>query len=478
MSSSPETDAEPSRVIEAAKRVIPVVGVLILMVMMTRDAARPLGNYDTWFHLRLGREFLGPWSLLHPGALTTFATSEWVPTQWSTEILMAKVEDWFGLPGVAWLFGALYVLFIGGVYALCRREGGPLASIVPTTLAVFGATTALSARPQVVSLIFFTVAVGAWLKTFKDGKPRWWLIPMTWVWASAHGLWSSAILVGGVCWLGMLLDRRVGFRASLKLLAVPVLSLVATALTPVGPRLLLGQSAVLARASLISEWGPTSFRELAPLLVALMIAGIVVLWARRGSTSWTKVLLFLLASGWSAYYVRMVPLGGIALAPLLAEALEDLLPGNGQPTRVRGAERLSLVAGAVACLAALALVVPHTADKPDGVPGKSVASRLASLPAGTTVLDADNVGGWLEWKYPDLNPVIDGMFDAYPVSYIEGWRDASLLVPGWQQFVAKSGARVAVLEHGSPLAGAMKDQLHWQQQAKNNGWVFLAAPGG
>jgi hypothetical protein len=73
----------------------------ILVSPRGQQPPRPLTNTDTYFHLRFGHEFLHGWSLRHPGSVSTFATADWVPTQWLSEIVMAKTEDWFGLPGVA-----------------------------------------------------------------------------------------------------------------------------------------------------------------------------------------------------------------------------------------------------------------------------------------------------------------------------------------------------------------------------------------
>src|SRR5690242_5581095 len=81
-----------------------VVGILVSLVA---NCARTLTNTDTYFHLRFGQEFLHGWSLRHPGSVSTFATSDWVPTQWLSEVVMARTEDWFGLSGVAWLSGLL-----------------------------------------------------------------------------------------------------------------------------------------------------------------------------------------------------------------------------------------------------------------------------------------------------------------------------------------------------------------------------------
>ena len=89
-----------------------LVGILVSLVANT---ARPLTNTDTYFHLRFGHEFLEGWSLRHPGSVTTFATADWVPTQWLSEVVMARTEDWFGLAGVAWLSGLLEVLLFLGL---------------------------------------------------------------------------------------------------------------------------------------------------------------------------------------------------------------------------------------------------------------------------------------------------------------------------------------------------------------------------
>jgi hypothetical protein len=455
----------------------PVGLVVLLMAILLRYSALHLNNFDTWFHLTLGDRFrTGEWSLSHPGGLTSFATSGWVATQWSTEVLASFFEQWFGLPGVAWLFGALYLVWLLATYLNCRRVGRPLPASIVTGMVLVGSATAISARPQIVSLILLNVVVYAWLRTWEDGRARWWLIPLTWVWASAHGLWSAGILVGAVCCVGILLDRRVSFRRSLVLLCVPIGSFLATALTPVGPRLLTSQFAVSARSSMITEWGPTSFRAVPALVVAGMIAWLVVLWARRGSVSWTPLLLLLLAAGWTLLVVRMVPLGAIVVAPLLVQALDGRLPARTATAPSRRRERGVLAAAAVGYLVILGVAVTHTAAAPADVPSRMLPT-LQALPAGSPVIVDDGVGAWIEWAAPDVDPVIDGMLDAYPVDWIKDFTDFKAVKPGWQNFLADSHARVAVLRKDSSVSAAMQDQLHWTVAQKDADWVYLVAPG-
>ncbi len=475
------TEEPPPDPVRRALAATPYLLLVLATGVVLRFSALHLGNDDTWFHLALGDRFRGSWSLVHPGGLTPFATSSWVPTQWSTEVLASLVEDGFGVAGVAVLFGALYLALVLGTFVSCRRRGRPLAAVVPTWLLVLASAPVLSARPQVLSLVLLTVTVAAWLRTAEDGRPRWWLVPMTWVWATAHGLWSAGVLLGLVCWVGLVLDRRVRGRRSLAVLAVPVLSLLATALTPVGPRLLTSQLAVSARTGLIGEWGPTSFRTAPAFAVAVMLGLVVLVWVRRGQPSWTRVGLLALASGWALLVSRMVPLAAVVAAPLLAEALEQVLaaapglvPGDGR-SRSRRLERAGLAVLTVVYLAVLGVAAPRVADRPADEP-LALTGRLQALPAGSTVLVEDGVGGWMEWRVPSVHPVIDGMLDAYPVSYIEDFFAMTRVEPGWQRFLTRSGARVAVLRQGSPLTAAVRDRLGWRVVARDRSWVLLAAP--
>ncbi len=458
------------------RTVVSLLALFVVMARVTLHAANPLDNSDTWFHLRIGRELLGPWSLRHPGQLSSFGDVAWQPTQWSTEMLAAQFERWFGLPGVAWLFGALFLALIVAVYVVCRRQAEALPATVATGLAVIGTTAQLSARPQVVTLIMLVAVVWAWLRAERTGRVPWLLVPLTWVWATAHGMWTVGVVVGVVWCVGLVLDHTVDRRTSLRMFAVPVLSVVAACLTPLGPRLLATQLAVGERSAYIGEWAATSFREIPAFVVALMIGLVVLRWAVGGRrVPWTHVLLLLLACGWAMLVGRMVSCAAVLVAPLLAAALQEALGDQPVRQRLPRMERAVLAAGTAVMLVGLALAVPSTADKPGGVPS-AFGSRLAALPAGTPVAVEDATGAWMEWKYPGLNPVIDGMLDAYSVDYIKRYADYVDVKPGWQRFLADSKARVAVVHDNSPLSEAMRRELHWRVVDRTGHWVYLAAP--
>ncbi len=476
MSSGPEPGpAVPSdSLVRRLLGPLSVVTLGILMARVTVHAGRALDNSDTFFHLRLGEEFLGGWSLRDPGMLSRFATAPWLPTQWSTEIVMALVTDAFGLPGLAWLFGALYLTFIVLTYVLCRRQGAPLPSVVATGVVVIAAGASLSARPQVVSLILFVLTLLAWQRAGRTLRPPWLLVPLTWVWATAHGMWTFGVILGVVTCVGLLLDRRAGRGQLLRMAAVPAACVIAAMLTPVGPGLVTTQLAVGRRTALIVEWGPTSFREVGALLVAVLAGALIVVWCRGRRPTWTELLQVGLGVAWVLLVVRMVPFGALLIAPAFVAAISRLVPDEAPAGAFRRLEPWAVGAIAVACLGVLALTVPTGANQEAGVPTR-FAERLAALPAGSAVLVEDGVGAWIEWRDPDLDPVIDGMLDAYPVEYIADFQSYRALEPGWKDYVADSGARDAVILRGSALSEALVDR-GWRQVQADRAWAYLVAP--
>ena len=143
---------------------MPILVVIGIFAVLTNHAKDPLSNTDTYFHLRFGHEFLtGNWSLTNPGSVTTFGTHDWVPTQWLPQIVMAQVEDWFGLAGVAWLSGLIYISLAVTLWSIARRHASPLVAAPVTVVAILAAADGMSMRPQVLSYLLIAVTTEAWL---------------------------------------------------------------------------------------------------------------------------------------------------------------------------------------------------------------------------------------------------------------------------------------------------------------------------
>jgi hypothetical protein len=442
-----------------ARRVMPFVLLGGVFVVLVRLASRPLHNFDTYFHLRFGHEFLdGSWSLRDPGSVSSFATADWVPTQWLPQMVMARTEEWFGLAGVAWLSGLQFVALAVTLYTVARRWADPIVASPLVVVALVASGSGMSMRPQVISYLLVAVTAAAWLRAHETRRTPWWLVPVTWVWAMCHGMWPVGIVIGVVAVVGMALDRRAGLAPLGRMAAVPILSLLTSFLTPVGPGLLSAVLLVNSRGQYFSEWAPPDFTSPQCLaLLGLLAVTLLAMQRRNERYPWTWILMVLLALGWAVYSSRTVPVAAAVLVPLAAAALQESL---GSPSRVVRGERAIVGVGVVGALTTLAFLVPSSAAAPPPQPAW-VDPALSSLPSGTKVLDESAFGGYLMWRYPQLDLMAHGYGDTYTTGELERNSQIGDLKPGWDDLVRESNVEYALLDPESPLAYALRKQEGW-----------------
>ena len=455
------------------KHVVPILVVLGIFAVLTNHAKDRLSNTDTYFHLRFGHEFLtGNWSLGDPGSVTAYGTQDWVPTQWLPQIVMAQVEDWFGLAGVAWLSGLIYIALAITLWTIARRHASPLMAAPVTVVAILASADGMSMRPQVLSYLLIAVTTEAWLATREDHKVRWWLVPLAWLWAMVHGMWPVGIIIGLVALLGIALDRVVPAREWLKLAAIPVLSVAVTGLTPVGPALYSAVLEVNSRGHYFAEWQPPDFRDADSIALLILVGVLLLRIARRGAVvPWTHLLLIVLAGGWGLYTDRTVSVAAMMLVPLVADALQSALSDR---LPVRRLETLTVLAGAAACLAVLAVLVPRTADRPPAYP--DFVSELDAMPAGTVVINDWGQGGYLMWRYPDLDFVVNGYGDIYTDAELARNFRLDRASSGWVADVKGIDSRYALLRTGSELAYGLQTLEGWSVLGRGDELILLEAP--
>jgi hypothetical protein len=454
----------------------------VAVVWMGSKAATQLWDPDVWWHLRLGNDFIAQRSLATP-PWSSFATESWVPTEPLPEVLEAFVQRGFGYAGVAWLYGLGAVLVVLTVQATNRREAAPLPATVATAVFLLPAYGSITPRPQLVSFVLLSVVLAAWLQTDRDLKPRWWLVPLSLVWSLCHGFWFIGAAYGFVFVAGIALSRRADLRTLGRLALVPVGCFLVVLLNPAGLRVITAPLRVGATHGYISEWQRTDLLTAGPLGALLMVGVTAVLWAiTRTGVSWTRVLVLASAVVWIWYAERMVTLGAVVAAPLLAGALEGLLarsPGYEPVTTTRrGVRRREL--GVMAAIGAgylvvLALLVPHTSSEPGRVP-LALDATLDRLPPGTPVFNDYDVGGWIAWRHPDLDQYIDGLSNPYSEQHFADFHRAETTSPGWYPVVLRSGAPVALAETDGPLAAGLR-QKGWVAVGSDEGWTLLRKPG-
>ncbi|MDR7253775.1 hypothetical protein J2X46_002765 [Nocardioides sp. BE266] len=455
------------------RRVVPLAALALVLGAVVRTQRVPIVISDTWFHLRFGEEFLsGSWSLRHPGHLGVFDTADWIPTQWLPQIGMAWLDDHLGIAGVVFAGGFVQLLIAVALYLSCRRAAAPLPAAMATALAMFGASPGLSARPQLLSYLLIIATTYAWLRTARDGRARWWVVALAWVWPMLHGMWPIGISISVVAVVGIALQGDVRGRPLLRLAAIPVLSLVVAALNPLGPAVVRSVFDVGSRSAYFSEWGPTDFTEPAGALLAVVVALVLLAGLRSDPVPWVPALLALLALAWALFSVRTTPVAALMLAPIVATALQRLVPDTGPLSRP---ELASVVA--ILLVTSLALAVVSAKRASEEVVADWVDSRLDALPAGAKVLDDWSAGAYLLAEHPDLELVMHGYGEVFTDDELARNADLVRLEPGWDDLLADLDVDVALLDPDTPLGYAVENQLGWTRVEGDDDFVLLTPPG-
>jgi hypothetical protein len=289
-----------------------------------------------------------------------------------------------------------------------------------------------------------------------------------------HGLWIFGVALGVLMVVARVADRPSTWRQSLKLLLVPVASMAAAGLTPLGPALVLNPLKVNGAVSdFVQEWQPPTVRN--PLLAIFLATAlcVVILWARAGRTPPSRILLFVAAVFCALWMARLIAVGAILLAPLTAEALQALRQRS--PSRWgRGELRMWGLMGLSTTIVAIVLA-PPLAQAPSKVP-TSLTSRLEAIPAGSTLLPDHALSGWLMWTQPDLKEAFDLRSEIYSPTWIRRFQGALAVQPGWQSFVADTGAQWALLPDDSSLGLALGERLAWQRVGRGQGFTLWRSP--
>lgn len=460
---SPEASSRLRSVVAYA-----LLGVLLLLVV--RRASQPLTNYDTYFHLRFGHEFLGGWSLRDPGHVTSFESADWVPTQWLSQIAMASFEDWFGLPGVSWLTGAAMCLVVLVFHWSARRFAAPVVASTLAALAVIACWPSMSARPHLVSFALAGVAATLWIDVDRRPRGPWLIVPLTWVWAMCHGMWPVSIAISLAAVVGLALAGRL--RARPTYLAVPVLSAVVAAVTPVGPQIYPAVLEVNGRSEYFGEWAPPDFITTPGMAILGLLGIVVVIGLRLGVADWTLIALTVAAGGFAVYSSRTVPVAAATLVPMAAIQLQRLIGATSVPTRREAALRAGIVSTSLVVLAALAAATSKPLVEPAWF-----HDAVARLPSTATVLTTDRFGAYLMWRSPDLDFVPHGYGDVYTDAEMERNVGLMRLDPGWMDDVEKLGLTHAIVAADTPLAYALEDVLGWEVLHRSENVVMLLPTG-
>lgn len=468
----PRREGRPSRGTWAAGAAAGLVAGLLLTVRTSPDV-------DLWLHLRVGDLLrAGERFGAAPDPLAVLADREYVPTQWLAQVAMAQTYGAAGMTGIQVVRLLLVLALAAAVLAGCRRAAGPAASLLATGVTMLGAAASWGERPQLAGMVLVAVTVALWWRASDRSSVPWALVPLAWLWACLHGTWLLGVAIGAVMVLGGVLDGRYRGRVTGLAALVPVLSVAAAALTPLGPRAVLEPFRVGQVAGLTAnEWQRPALDN--PLLLVVLAAAVVALLGVVRSTDrrWTRLLTTLAGIVLALWMVRTIAVGALVLAPAFAAGLSALAPGgrradlregaapatSSAPSRSREWPAWALAAG---CL--LAIGGWHVATTPFGPPvTAAVSAAVGALPDGSGLAVDGRAVGWTQWAHRDRRPMRDLRAEVYSVPVALAYEDFQEARPGWQDYAAAQGITAVLADRERPLDRALSGEPEWSVAAED-----------
>jgi hypothetical protein len=295
----------------------------------------PVGDNDTWFHLRTGAYIVQNHKLPDPDPFswTTYmgqptysgeaATRDLnIKHEWGAQVLLYLVYSMGGFPGLV-LFRACCLTFFSGVvgWVVWLRTGRFYLSVAATMAAGMIARSAAADRPYLVT--YALMALTLWI--LERRRPLWLLPPLFVVWANSHGgYFMGWVLLGGYC-AEALFQRLRGHppKDEKTLWGACLLAILASGLNPtwfnVIPGMFAYQHSALQRS--LKEWHAPGLWP--PSWYSSLLAGavVVLVWAWRRARP-SDILLFAVFGALSLMAQRNVIFIGL-IAPI---AIASYLP--------------------------------------------------------------------------------------------------------------------------------------------------------
>jgi hypothetical protein len=438
-------------------------------------ALHAIDSADIWFHLATGDRILShglpqidPFGAARPPV-------PWLVHDWLGGVVFAVVHRIGGAPALVLLSVLVFAVALVLPLVLAQRAG---RATWPYEIAMlFGTLIAAErffVRPEMFTILFATI----WVQALAAGAPRtrrelWLLGLLQAVWTNLHAAFLLGPLLATLAIVGDGLDRALGRVPRQPLprlrLALPLVCILASCLTPYGPRLLVhvvgawrDVGARELRAGIV-EWQATFAQPVAGdfvlmLFVASLVAVAVAFLAGRRRLRGFEVLASAALIALACTSRRHLPLYAVTVLPLAAACI-----ARRPQTAARPAPQRSRMAAAVA--AALPLVVatllaadavrgsywarfgpPRTfglgisaADHPIGA-GDFVAQHRLPGPLFNNIA----AGSYLIWRVHGDPPVlVDGRL--LDPAMFRIYRRCLQSRPEFDAFTVQNGTRLVVL---------------------------------
>lgn len=455
---------------------IDLAGAILVVFALTGFiiGAREIADNSFLTHLATGRLIIDQHAVPTADPYSYLASGEpWTVQSWLPSLLYAVLDSTLG----GWSIRILHGLITSAVVVGLWRLVAPVRQLVPRValvgLVMLIGTFLWPPRP----LLFGLVGIVAVLQVAQGMRPRWWLIPVFWVWVNSHGSFLLGLVLLGTIMVGAAIDdRRWLPPAEIRTLAAAIVGCLVGAVNPLTWRLLWFPFHMLTRRDAlerVAEWTSPSFRQPLEQLFLLLLPLIVLAAARRAP--WRVLLpsIVFFVSGLMA--VRNLGLASLVIVALVAPSLAGLAGTLDGSTTGRVPRMLAMVAGAGFVVAALAVAMSSPVDVEDYPIDELdwLEDRALVADEDVRLVQRDFVGNFMTLRYgSDARVFMDDRFDFYPQTVIDD-HNTLLLGGDMGEIMERNEFDVVLWATESPLHRWVIASDDWRIMSDEEPW-FVA----
>ncbi|QPC94884.1 hypothetical protein [Mesorhizobium sp. INR15] len=399
---------------------------LITAVMLTALARQTLQDPDSWWHVRVGLDFLA--NRTFPTVDTysyTFAGHPWIAKEWLGQVLMAlayRAGGWNGVVALIIASLSLTVFLMAWFFSDWLK---PTLAIGLAFVVAVLISPIYTARPHIFTLPIIVVWT-AWLfrAAREEQAPSLWLFPLLVLWANLHATFTLAYIIAAFAGLDFLTRTGVSKPGLLvKWIAFGLLCPVVSLLHPYGLQAILATLTVAygnEAVPLITEWRPFNAQEhvLQEVALLMFLFGLLV---SRLQVGWVKALFIIFTMHMFLTHMRFIYLFFLLVPVVLAVEVGQQYPSLSSATwmaekrdRVEQffARRFYPICGVIAVVLIAAVTVLGNAYQVEPRQDTSAKDALAfaeSHHLSGNVLNSYNFGGTL--IFHGIKTYIDGRTD-------------------------------------------------------------------
>jgi hypothetical protein len=451
-------------------------------------AARNVLDPDIWWHLKTGEWIVQHRAVPHIDPFSyTRAGQPWTAQEWLFEASTYELFRLTGCGGFIITFATIVSAAFLLLYLRCRTS--PAIAAAVTVWGALATAVVWGVRPQILSLLLFSLWLLLLERSEKNPKLLWWTLPLTLLWVNVHAGFILGQVFLALFIVGESMESYTSpgyFRHRLPWLMLALLgSLVLVPLNPNGFSILWYPFETLrsnAMQSHISEWASPNFHGVDNrAFLFLILATFTALAFSRRKVRLRDLLLLLVCTAASLSSVRMIPLFVFIAVPLIARTASEWFKPNESSATHAGTPSLLANASIIFLLAAFAgvhtfqLIQRQPQAEAAAFPVSAVAYLQQHPPSGPIFNDY-SWGGYLIFKlYPGTPVFIDGRADVYGDHLLQ-FMNAYYLQKNWQQALLAQKVTTVIVPPDCPLASALREMPEWSLSYRDSVAAIFSRP--